>query len=252
MPIHKETSARLVKQKVPYEIVSREVVQSIKNPVALAVYMYLLTKPESWTVRRTDILNHFDGLGRKSYDKAVAELKDKGLYWIAVIRDGSGQIVDRTIMIEAIPDSPKAPKTTVRLEPQVGLGDHIEIQRLPRDTDTYIHKGFKPPTIQEVQHYSSTIEADRFCDFYESKGWMVGKNKMKCWKAAIRNWERNNEKRNNQPKAGGNSGQPERKLTPAERTAAKRKSIGERNASNLGAVAADERNVWTPVGLTTR
>ena len=118
-------------------------------------------------------------------------------------------------------------------------------------TNTIIRdKKFKPPTVQEVQEYSSTIDAERFCDFYGSKGWMVGKNKMKDFKAAIRNWERNNDKRDNQSKAGGNTGQPERKLTPAQRTAAKRKALGERNASNLGAMATNERDVRTPVGLT--
>ena len=240
MPIVKETSARLVKQKVPYEIVSRDVVQSINNPVALAIYTYLLTKPESWTVRRTDILNHFDGLGRKSYDKAVSELKEKGLYWIAVIRDGSGQIIDRTIMIEAMPDLPKAPKTTVRLEPQDGLGDHIEIQRLTRDTETYTHKRFKVPSVVEIQNYSSTIDAERFYDFYESKGWLIGKNKMKCWKSAVRNWERNNE-RKNQSTTSSNSRQPERKLTPGERVRAKRQAVRDRRlASDMGVLVENE------------
>ena len=34
------------------------------------------------------------------------------------------------------------------------------------------------------------VDADRFVDFYESKNWYVGKNKMKDWKAAVRNWAR--------------------------------------------------------------
>lgn len=53
---------------------------------------------------------------------------------------------------------------------------------------------FKPPTPQEVQQYAVehgySINADRFVDFYESKGWMIGKSKMKDWKAAVRNWSR--------------------------------------------------------------
>ena len=62
-------------------------------------------------------------------------------------------------------------------------------------TNTIIRdKKFKPPTPNEVKEYSSTIDAERFCDFYESKGWLVGKNKMKCWKSAVRNWERNSKK----------------------------------------------------------
>ena len=34
------------------------------------------------------------------------------------------------------------------------------------------------------------MDASTFIDFYTSKGWMVGKNKMKDWKAAVRTWER--------------------------------------------------------------
>lgn len=56
------------------------------------------------------------------------------------------------------------------------------------------NKRFTPPTIQDVKAYcierGNEVDPERFIDFYESKGWMVGKNKMKDWKAAVRNWER--------------------------------------------------------------
>lgn len=51
---------------------------------------------------------------------------------------------------------------------------------------------FSPPTVAEVQSYCQekgyTVDADRFVSFYESKGWYVGKNKMKDWKSAVRGW----------------------------------------------------------------
>lgn len=54
---------------------------------------------------------------------------------------------------------------------------------------------FVPPTLEEVSAYVSekgySVDAERFIDFYTSKGWMVGKNKMKDWKAAVRNWWKN-------------------------------------------------------------
>lgn len=57
-------------------------------------------------------------------------------------------------------------------------------------------KRFTPPTVEEVSAYCAErgngIDAERFVNFYASKGWMVGKNKMKDWKAAVRNWERMN------------------------------------------------------------
>ncbi len=53
-------------------------------------------------------------------------------------------------------------------------------------------KRFAPPTPDVISQYAKekgiSIDADRFCDFYESKGWMVGKTKMKDWKAAARGW----------------------------------------------------------------
>lgn len=56
-------------------------------------------------------------------------------------------------------------------------------------------KRFTPPTYEQVSGYckerNNNVDANVFIDFYESKGWMVGKNKMKDWKAAVRNWERN-------------------------------------------------------------
>ena len=57
-----------------------------------------------------------------------------------------------------------------------------------------IYKGrFITPTIDEIKAYCSqrknSINADYFFHFYESKNWMIGKNKMKNWKAAIITWE---------------------------------------------------------------
>ena len=55
-------------------------------------------------------------------------------------------------------------------------------------------KRFTPPTLAEVKAYceerGNNVDPERFIDFYESKGWMIGKNKMKDWKAAVRTWEK--------------------------------------------------------------
>lgn len=57
---------------------------------------------------------------------------------------------------------------------------------------------WKKPTVEEVSAYcqerQNSIDPGQFVDFYESKGWMVGKTKMKCWKSAVRTWERTDEK----------------------------------------------------------
>ena len=62
---------------------------------------------------------------------------------------------------------------------------------------------FAPPDVVEVQTYcyerGNNVDAQAFVDFYSSKGWMVGKNKMKDWKAAVRTWERNRPQTNSRP-----------------------------------------------------
>lgn len=52
---------------------------------------------------------------------------------------------------------------------------------------------FQKPTMEEVEAYckerNNKVNPERFYDFYESKGWYVGKNKMKDWRACVRTWE---------------------------------------------------------------
>jgi len=60
---------------------------------------------------------------------------------------------------------------------------------------------FKIPTIIDIKEYclkrKNSVDAETFSDFYESKGWMVGKNKMKSWKACVRTWEKSRNNNNN-------------------------------------------------------
>jgi len=56
----------------------------------------------------------------------------------------------------------------------------------------------KKPSVQEIKDYclerNNGIDAEQFFDFYESKNWYVGKNKMKNWQAAVRTWEKRKQK----------------------------------------------------------
>jgi len=57
-------------------------------------------------------------------------------------------------------------------------------------------KSFKKPSINEIHDYckdrNNKIDAEKFFDYYESKGWLIGKSPMKNWQAAVRTWEKNN------------------------------------------------------------
>lgn len=64
------------------------------------------------------------------------------------------------------------------------------------------NKQFKAPSVGEVEAYCESrrngIKAEAFVDYYETRGWMVGKHKMKSWQSAVRTWE--NRRKEQQPK----------------------------------------------------
>ena len=78
----------------------------------------------------------------------------------------------------------------------------VTVQDTDTDTDTEEEKEktkpkpkrFVPPTPDDVKQYcrerNNAVDPERFVDFYASKGWMVGKTKMKDWKASVRTWEK--------------------------------------------------------------
>nr|DAU67221.1 MAG TPA: replisome organizer [Bacteriophage sp.] len=63
---------------------------------------------------------------------------------------------------------------------------------------------FTPPSVEEVRVYcaerKNSVDPERFVDFYASKGWLVGKSKMKDWRAAVRSWERSDSQQRAQDK----------------------------------------------------
>lgn len=76
-------------------------------------------------------------------------------------------------------------------------GKEISISSSLHSEDIFMgakRTAFVPPTAKEVEDYVSekgySVDALHFVDFYTAKNWMIGKNKMKDWRAAVRTWER--------------------------------------------------------------
>ena len=67
---------------------------------------------------------------------------------------------------------------------------------------------FVKPTLEEIKAYcierGNKVDPERFHAYYESNGWKVGKNPMKDWRAAVRNWERNSYATSKKPNTGAN------------------------------------------------
>lgn len=76
------------------------------------------------------------------------------------------------------------------------LPNNIDIDNIEDNKEEKIVRGkFIPPSLEQVKAYclerKNNVDAERFIDYYASRGWMIGKNKMRDWRAAVRTWERN-------------------------------------------------------------
>lgn len=67
---------------------------------------------------------------------------------------------------------------------------------------------FTRPSVEEVAEYcrerGNSVDAEHFVDYYNANGWKVGKNPMKDWRAAVRNWEKRDADKSAKQESGGN------------------------------------------------
>lgn len=89
---------------------------------------------------------------------------------------------------------PNTCQSDAKAVPNDNVNVNVNENVIKREINKEKSSRFSPPTAEEVREYCRvqelTVDADRFIDFYASKNWYVGKNKMKDWKAACRNWSR--------------------------------------------------------------
>ena len=92
---------------------------------------------------------------------------------------------------------PNQNQTRTKPEPNVNVNDNIikekSFSKIEKDKKKS-EKGFSPPSLSEVKKFVEekgyNVDAESFIAFYESKGWFIGKNKMKNWRMAVITWSK--------------------------------------------------------------
>lgn len=124
------------------------------------------------------------GKSKTTISKWVSELVKEGFVEVKLTyKEGSKEINNRYIRI---------------LKGGIVKKLNTPILKKLKDNNTIVNNNTtysnKKPTVEEIKQYclqrNNGIDAEQFFDFYESKNWYVGKNKMKNWQAAIRTWEK--------------------------------------------------------------
>ena len=102
----------------------------------------------------------------------------QNLYWLSAPKLLGGEICPTGVGQNALQEGGKMPYKSLNSNPLISKGR------------------FKPPSLEQVTDYckerSNSVNPENFINHYEANGWMRGKAKIKCWKACVRTWERNN------------------------------------------------------------
>ncbi|MBE8232174.1 MAG: hypothetical protein HAW67_00460 [Endozoicomonadaceae bacterium] len=160
--------------------------KKLKAPV-FKVICYLFSRPDGWNINNKDVMKSL-GIARRetmsSYWKSALESG-----WINRVKKENGFGYDYILH-----DSP--PTLAIKNENKNSDITRENKQKQALSNKKVTTKSFKKPTVEEIRVYcqerKNSIDPQLFFDSYESKGWMIGKHKMKCWKASVRTWERNN------------------------------------------------------------
>lgn len=149
-----------------------------------------------------EIISHDTGIHPERVQEMVAYMVDQGLF-----ENSTGTITCMKLakrLDQSMTSNTKLRRSINELQSQnhdgvmTESGDsHDDVMREQKRTEQKRigekRERFTPPTEDEVREYcrerGNSVDPSRFVNFYAAKGWMVGKNKMKDWKAAIRTWE---------------------------------------------------------------
>lgn len=137
----------------------------------------------------------------------MMEIMDDGTYFMAEVQKmiGSAADNDNANRQRRFREKQKELALPNRYE-SVTKNNESKSKSIEKDKDIEIdiekekkEKRFTPPSVEEVNSYilekGYDVDAEAFVSFYESKGWFVGKNKMKSWKAALVTWNLNKRNR---------------------------------------------------------
>ena len=95
----------------------------------------------------------------------------------------------------ALKEKIKCLKKEIEMLKNNNIGENNNTQKSENTPKTEKKEKFKAPTVEEVQEYcterGNNIDAQHFIDYYSARGWMLGKNHIKDWKACISTWARN-------------------------------------------------------------
>ena len=152
------------------------------------------------------------GLSEQTVRTSLNRLKSTNEITIASTNKFSVITIVNYGKFQDVPEMPTSTLTSNLTNNQPAANQQLTTNEQEKQGEQGIkpRKRFTPPSVDEVAAYcrerGNVVDAQRFVDFYASKGWKVGNAGMRDWHAAVRNWERQDSTKNGGGKNGGYDG----------------------------------------------
>lgn len=166
-----------------------------KNEMLLYALIYSYSDGGSAFYGSTEYLAKRLGSSKSRIIKVLNEMVSKGL----IIKKTSGRFNFYVTNYNYVCNTDEQ-KVSVQNTERCHIDTESSVVPTPNNinnniNDTISVKRFVKPKVEEIDAYcterNNSVDAQQFFDYYESKGWKVGKAPMKDWKSAVRTWERN-------------------------------------------------------------
>ena len=178
------------------------VVPNIDNPFLKAIFLGFKNQIDRDCAKYDEVCKKRAEAGRNGGNQRVANLKQQQANESNCKQDQA--IASKCLKVEANASNTQANQADNDNESDNVNDNDIDINKSKGKTSR-----FTPPTIQEIEDYIKekgySVDAEAFFAFYDSNGWLVGKNKMKSWKSAITTWAKREEKQPQRPTARTNT-----------------------------------------------
>ncbi len=176
MAIYKARASDLYEDGETYVVVPSATISLFRSVAAIAIYLYLQDKPEDWELREADVMNRFEGLGRRRYREGIAELKELGLLRSIRLAGGGGKFTGHQYDLFAHPSLNPHCRHTHKSQsgtcgeaishenhksqnPPGGKRTHLNINRSFKHRQIDTHGGEARPT-KAISTRSTTLEED--------------------------------------------------------------------------------------------
>ena len=166
-----------------------------KNEMLLYALIYSYSDGGSAFYGSTEYLAKRLGSSKSRIIKVLNEMVSKGL----IIKKTSGRYNFYVTNFNYVCNT-EEPKVSEQHPTRCQIDTESSVIPTPNNinnniNDTISVKRFVKPKVEEIESYckerNNIVDAQQFFDYYESKGWKVGKSPMKDWKASVRTWEKN-------------------------------------------------------------